>query len=255
MRILAVGDIIGKPGRNAVKEILPGLCDEHNIDLVIGNGENAAGGLGLTPSTADELFDSGIDVITSGNHIWAYNEIVPYLDSEPAILRPLNYPPMNPGRGYLLKNNVLIVNLVGRVFMTHVDCPFRAMDQLLAEFQHKSIPIIVDFHAEATSEKVAMGKYLDGRVSAVLGTHTHVGTVDAHILPGGTGYVTDIGMVGPTDSVIGDDPDSVIKRFLTQIPSRLSVGKGEVGFDAILVEVDEKTGKAAGIQRIRKVVY
>ena len=255
MRILAVGDIIGKPGRNAVKEILPGLCDEHNIDLVIGNGENAAGGLGLTPGTADELFDSGIDVITSGNHIWAYNEIVPYLDSEPAILRPLNYPPMNPGRGYLLKNNVLIVNLVGRVFMTHVDCPFRAMDQLLAEFQHKSIPIIVDFHAEATSEKVAMGKYLDGRVSAVLGTHTHVGTVDAHILPGGTGYVTDIGMVGPADSVIGDDPDSVIKRFLTQIPSRLSVGKGEVGFDAILVEVDEKTGKAAGIQRIRKVVY
>ena len=255
MRILAVGDIIGKPGRNAVKEILPGLCDEHNIDLVIGNGENAAGGLGLTPGTADELFDSGIDVITSGNHIWAYNEIVPYLDSEPAILRPLNYPPMNPGRGYLLKNNVLIVNLVGRVFMTHVDCPFRAMDQLLAQFQHKSIPIIVDFHAEATSEKVAMGKYLDGRVSAVLGTHTHVGTVDAHILPGGTGYVTDIGMVGPADSVIGDDPDSVIKRFLTQIPSRLSVGKGEVGFDAILVEVDEKTGKAAGIQRIRKVVY
>jgi len=255
LRILAVGDIIGKPGRNAVKEILPGLCDEHNIDLVIGNGENAAGGLGLTPGTADELFDSGIDVITSGNHIWAYNEIVPYLDSEPAILRPLNYPPMNPGRGYLLKNNVLIVNLVGRVFMTHVDCPFRAMDQLLAEFQHKSIPIIVDFHAEATSEKVAMGKYLDGRVSAVLGTHTHVGTVDAHILPGGTGYVTDIGMVGPADSVIGDDPDSVIKRFLTQIPSRLSVGKGEVGFDAILVEVDEKTGKAAGIQRIRKVVY
>jgi len=255
LKILAIGDIIGKPGRNAVKEILPGLCSEHNIDLVIGNGENAAGGLGLTPSTADELFDSGIDVITSGNHIWAYNEMIPDLDSELAILRPLNYPPMNPGRGYLLRNNVLIVNLVGRVFMTHVDCPFRAMDQLLAEFQHKSIPIIVDFHAEATSEKVAMGRYLDGRVSAVLGTHTHVGTVDAHILPGGTAYVTDIGMVGPTDSVIGDDPDSVIKRFLTQIPSRLSVGKGEVSFDAILVEVDEKTGKAVGIQRIRKAVY
>ncbi|MDH4291666.1 MAG: YmdB family metallophosphoesterase, partial [Dehalococcoidia bacterium] len=177
-----------------------------------------------------------------------------YLDSELAILRPLNYPPMNPGRGYLLKNNVLIVNLVGRVFMGHVDCPFRAMDQLLVEFEHKSIPIIVDFHAEATSEKVAMGRYLDGRVSAVVGTHTHVGTADAHILPGGTAYVTDIGMVGPIDSVIGDDPDSVIKRFLTQIPSRLSVGKGTVSFDAILVEVDEKTGKAVGIQRIRKVV-
>jgi len=238
-----------------VKEILPELCGEHNIDLVVGNGENAAGGVGLTPGTADELFDSGIDVITSGNHIWAYNELIPYLDSELAILRPLNYPPMNPGRGYLLKNNVLIVNLVGRVFMGHVDCPFRAMDQLLIEFEHKSIPIIVDFHAEATSEKVAMGRYLDGRVSAVLGTHTHVGTADAHILPGGTAYVTDIGMVGPTDSVIGDDPDSVIKRFLTQIPSRLSVGKGTVSFDAILVEVDEKTGKAVGIQRIQKLAY
>jgi metallophosphoesterase (TIGR00282 family) len=254
LRILAIGDIIGKPGRKAVKEILPGLCDEYNIDLVVGNGENAAGGLGLTPSTAEELFDSGIDVITTGNHIWAYKEIIPYLDSELALLRPLNYPPMNPGRGYLLKNNVLIINLVGRVFMGHVDCPFRAMDQLLAEFEHKSIPIIVDFHAEATSEKVAMGRYLNGRVSAVLGTHTHVGTADAHILPGGTAYVTDIGMVGPIDSVIGDDPDSVINRFLTQIPSRLSVGKGKVSFDAILVEVDEKTGKAVDIKRIQKVV-
>jgi metallophosphoesterase (TIGR00282 family) len=254
LRILAIGDIIGKPGRKAVKEILPALCDEHNIDLVVGNGENAAGGVGLTPNTAEELFDSGIDVITTGNHIWAYNEIIPYLDSELALLRPLNYPPMNPGRGYLLKNNVLIINLVGRVFMSHVDCPFRAMDQLLAEFEHKSIPIIVDFHAEATSEKVAMGRYLDGRVSAVLGTHTHVGTIDAHILPGGTAYVTDIGMVGPIDSVIGDDPDSVINRFLTQIPSRLSVGKGKVSFDAILVEVDEKTGKAVDIKRIQKVV-
>jgi 2',3'-cyclic-nucleotide 2'-phosphodiesterase len=254
LRILVIGDIIGKPGRKAVKEILPGLCDEHNIDLVVGNGENAAGGLGLTPSTAEELFDSGIDVITTGNHIWAYKEIIPYLDSELALLRPLNYPPINPGRGYLLKNNVLIINLVGRVFMGHVDCPFRAMDQLLAEFKHKSIPIIVDFHAEATSEKVAMGRYLDGRVSAVLGTHTHVGTADAHILAGGTAYVTDIGMVGPIDSVIGDDPDSVINRFLTQIPSRLSVGKGKVSFDAILVEVDEKTGKAMDIKRIQKVV-
>jgi metallophosphoesterase (TIGR00282 family) len=254
LKILAIGDIIGKPGRSAVKEILPGLCDEHNIDLVVGNGENAAGGLGLTPSTAEDLFDSGIDVITSGNHIWSHNDIIPYLDSELAILRPLNYPPMNPGRGYLMKSNILIVNLVGRVFMGHVDCPFRAMDQLLAEFEHKSIPIIVDFHAEATSEKVAMGRYLDGRVSAVVGTHTHVGTADARILPGGTAYVTDIGMVGPSDSVIGDDADSVIKRFLTQIPSRLSVGKGEVSFDAILVEVDKKTGKAADIRRIHKLV-
>jgi len=252
LRILAIGDIIGKPGRTAVKEILPGLCYEHNIDLVVGNGENAAGGLGLTSSTARELFDSGIHVITTGNHIWAQKEIIPYLDSELALLRPLNYPPTNPGRGYLLKNNVLIVNIVGRVFIGNFDCPFRAMDQLLAEFEHKSIPIIVDFHAEATSEKVAMGKYLAGRVSAVLGTHTHVGTIDAHILPGGTAYVTDIGMVGPIDSVIGDDPNSVINRFLTQIPSRLSVGKGKVNFDAILVEVDENTGRAVDIKRIQR---
>ena len=238
-----------------MKEILPGLCDEHNIDLVVGNGENAAGGLGLTPGTAEDLFDSGVDVITSGNHIWTHNDIIPYLNGELAILRPLNYPPINPGRGYLVKSNVLIVNLVGRVFMGHVDCPFRAMDQLLVEFEHKSIPIIVDFHAEATSEKVALGRYLDGRVSAVVGTHTHVGTADARILPGGTAYVTDIGMVGPRDSVIGDDPDAVIKRFLTQIPGRLSVGKGEVSFDAILVELDEKTGKALDIQRIQKLVY
>ena len=255
MRILAIGDIIGKPGRKAVKEILPGLRHEYNINLVVGNGENTAGGLGLTPGTAEELFDSGIDVITTGNHIWAQKEIIPYLEGEPAILRPLNYPPANPGRGYLLKKKALIVNLVGRVFIGHFDCPFRAMDQLLAEFEHKSIPIIVDFHAEATSEKVAMGKYLDGRVSAVLGTHTHVGTIDAHILPGGTAYVTDIGMVGPIDSVIGDDPNSVIDRFLTQIPSRLSVAKGNVSFDAILVEVDKKTGKAVDIKRIQKITY
>ena len=252
MKILAIGDIIGKPGRKAVEEILPGLYSEYEIDLVIGNGENAAGGLGLTPRTAEELFDSGIDVITTGNHIWAYKEIIPYLDSGPALLRPLNYPPVNPGRGYLFKNNALIVNLVGRVFIGNFDCPFRAMDQLLTEYENKSIPIIVDFHAEATSEKVAMGKYLDGRVSAVLGTHTHVGTIDAQILPGGTAYVTDIGMVGPIDSVIGDDTDSVLDRFLTQKTSRLSVGQGKVSFDAILVEVDKKTGKAVDIRRIQK---
>ncbi len=235
-----------------MEEILPGLFSEHDINLVIGNGENAAGGLGLTPRTAEELFDSGIDVITTGNHVWAQKEIIPYLESGPAILRPLNYPPTNPGRGYLLKKNVLIANLVGRVFIGHFDCPFRAMDQLLTEFEHKSIPIIVDFHAEATSEKVAMGRYLDGRVSAVLGTHTHVGTVDAQILPRGTAYVTDIGMVGPIASVIGDDTNSVLDRFLTQIPSRLSVGKGKVSFDAILVEVDENTGKAVDITRIQR---
>jgi metallophosphoesterase (TIGR00282 family) len=254
LRILVIGDIIGKPGRKAVQEVLPGLRDGYGIDLVIGNGENAAGGLGLTPATAEELFDFGIDVITSGNHIWACKEIIPYLDGGPAVLRPLNYPPPDPGRGYLLKKGALVVNLIGRVFISHFDCPFRAIDQLLAEFKDKSIPIIVDFHAEATSEKVAMGRYLDGRVSAVLGTHTHVGTVDACILPGGTAYVTDIGMVGPVDSIIGDDPEAVINRFLTLIPSRLAVGRGEVSFDAVLVDVDKKTRKALDIQRIHRVV-
>ena len=254
MRILAIGDIIGKPGRTAVRELLPGLCREYNIDLTIGNGENVAGGLGLTLSTARELFDAGVDVITSGNHIWAHKEIIAYLDSELALLRPLNYPPTNPGRGYLFANNVLVVSLLGRVFMGSFDCPFRAMDQLIAELGDKSIPIIVDFHAEATSEKVAMGRYLDGRVSAVLGTHTHVGTIDAHILPGGTAYVSDIGMVGPINSVIGVDPDSAINGFLTQIPRRLSAAKGKVNFDAILVEVDANTGKAIDIKRIQRTV-
>jgi hypothetical protein len=253
LRILAIGDIIGKPGRNAVRKILPGLHREYNVHLVIGNGENCAGGVGITPDTAQELFDAGINVITTGNHIWAKREIIPYLDGNISLLRPLNYPPTNPGRGYLSKKGVLVVNLIGRTFMGSYDCPFRTMDQLLAGLEDKPKVIVVDFHAEATSEKVAMGRYLDGRVSAVLGTHTHVGTVDAHILPRGTAYVTDIGMVGPVDSVIGDDPDSVIERFLTQIPVRLSVGRGPVLFDAILVEVDEETNKAVDIIRIRRI--
>lgn len=227
---------------------------KYGIDLVIGNGENAAGGIGLTPNTAQELFDAGIDVITSGNHIWSHKELLPFLDGNSAILRPLNYPPASPGHGYLFKHNVLVVNLIGRTFMDSFDCPFRAMDSLLAGFENKPDVIIVDFHAEATSEKAAMGWYLDGRVSAVLGTHTHIGTIDARILPGGTAYVTDIGMVGPVDSVIGDDVSSVLNRFLTQIPRRLSVGKGTVEFNAILVEVNNDNGRATSIERIQKTV-
>ena len=234
--------------------MLPGLHHDYGVDLVVGNGENAAGGLGLTPSTVRELFDSGIDAITSGNHIWVHKELLPYLDGNFPLLRPLNCPPVCPGRGYWFRDNVLVVNLIGRTFMGNFDCPFRAMDKLLAEFKDKTNVIIVDFHAEATSEKVAMGWYLDGRVSAVLGTHTHVGTIDARILPRGTAYVTDIGMVGPMDSIIGDDANSVINRFLSQIPGRLSVGKGIVDFNAILIEVNEDTGKAVDIKRIRKTV-
>jgi metallophosphoesterase (TIGR00282 family) len=252
MLILAVGDIIGKPGRQALAHFLPSIKQEYGVDLTIVNAENVAGGIGTTPDTADELLKSGADVLTSGNHIWAYKDIIPFLDSEMPILRPLNYPPGVPGKGYLVKKGVLVVNLIGRTFMGNYDCPFRAMDALLAGLNDKPPVIMVDFHAEATSEKVAMGRYLDGRVSAVLGTHTHVGTIDAQILPNGTAYVTDIGMTGPVDSVIGDDLEQVLHRFLTQLPHRLSVGKGKTVLNAVLVRVDDATGKAVSIERIQR---
>ncbi len=254
MLILAIGDIIGRPGRQAVSELLPDLRKHYGLDMVIANAENIAGGIGVTPSTAGELLDTGVDVLTSGNHIWAHKDILPYLDSEMPILRPLNYPPGVPGRGYLATKKVVVVNLIGRTFIGNFDCPFRAMDKLLAELEPKPPVIIVDFHAEATSEKVAMGRYLDGRVSAVLGTHTHVGTIDARILPQGTAYVTDIGMTGPIDSIIGDDPEMVLQRFLTAIPHRLSAGKGKEMFNAILVNIDNKSGRATAIERIYREV-
>jgi len=252
--ILAVGDIIGRPGRQAVQKLLPDLRQQYEVDLVIANAENTAGGIGLTPTTAKELLNAGVDVLTSGNHIWAQKEIIPYLDSEMPILRPLNYPPSVPGRGYIVNSQATVVNLIGRTFMGDFDCPFRAMDKLLAELEPKPPVIIVDFHAEATSEKMAMGRYLDGRVSAVLGTHTHVGTVDAQLLPKGTAYVTDIGMVGPIDSVIGDETETVLQRFLTAIPHRLSVGKGKVMLNAILVRIDDDSGRAISIERIYQEV-
>jgi len=254
MLILAIGDIIGRPGRQAMNKLLPDLRQQYGLDMVIANAENTAGGLGLTSTTAKELFNAGVDVLTSGNHIWAQQEIIPYLDGEMPILRPLNYPPGVPGRGYIVNGQVMVVNLMGRVFMGDIDCPFRAMDKLLDELKHKPPIIIVDFHAEATSEKMAMGRYLDGRVSAVLGTHTHVGTIDAQLLPQGTAYVTDIGMTGPVDSIIGDDTDAVIRRFLTAMPHRLSVGKGKTMFNAVMVSVDEDSGKAISIERIYREV-
>jgi len=254
MFVLAIGDVIGKPGRQAVGDLLPEIREQYRPDLVIANAENIAGGIGVTPGTAGELLDAGVDVLTSGNHVWAHKDILPYLDSEMPILRPLNYPPGVPGRGYTVSNRVMVVSLIGRTFMNSFDCPFRAMDQLLDGPEKKPPVIIVDFHAEATSEKVAMGRYLDGRVSAVLGTHTHVGTIDTRILPRGTAYVTDIGMVGPVDSVIGDDAEAVLQRFLTMLPHRLSVGKGKTEFNAVLVEVDDTTGKAISIERIHREV-
>ena len=252
MLILAVGDLVGRPGRRAISQLLPGLRQQYGLDLVIANAENAAGGLGLTLATAKELLDGGVDVLTSGNHIWAQKEIIPYLDGDMPILRPLNYPPGVPGKGYIVMGRVAVVNLMGRTFIGDFDCPFRVMDQLLAKLEQRVI--IVDFHAEATSEKVALGRYLDGRVSAVLGTHTHVGTTDAQLLPHGTAYVSDIGMTGPIDSVIGDDTEAVIQRFLTGMPHHLSVGKGKTAFNAILVKVADDTGRAISIDRIYREV-
>ncbi len=252
MRILAIGDIVGRPGRRAIEQFLPGLFRQYKPDLVIANGENCAGGLGITPDVLEELLGYGIDVVTTGNHIWAKKEIIPCLDSNLPILRPLNFPPGAPGRGYITTKGVTVVNLIGRVFIGQFDCPFRSMDSLLSGVSDISRIIVVDFHAEATSEKVALARYLDGRVSAVLGTHTHVGTSDAQILPKGTAYVSDIGMVGPIHSVIGVDTQLAIRNFVTGIPHRFAVGEGPTALDAIVVDVDQATGKAIGIQRIRQ---
>ena len=251
MRILMIGDVVGRPGRRVVRQFLPGLCHDYEVSLVIANGENSAGGIGITSDIARELLDCGVNVITTGNHVWAKKEIIPYMDGELPILRPLNFPPGAPGRGFLEIKGVLVVNLIGRVFIGEFDCPFRAIDSMLSEIKTDPKVIVVDFHAEATSEKVAMGRYLDGRVSAVLGTHTHVGTSDACIFPRGTAYVTDVGMVGPADSVIGVDAESAIRSFLTSMPHRFFMSEGPASFDAVLVDVDEATGKAVSIQRIQ----
>lgn len=252
MLILAVGDVVGKPGRQAFARFLPEIKRQYGVDFTIVNAENVAGGIGVTPDTATDLIDAGADVLTSGNHVWAQKDILPVLDSEMPLIRPLNYPPGVPGRGYFITRGVMVVNLIGRTFIGNFECPFRTMDALLEQVQDKPPVVVVDFHAEATSEKVALGRYLDGRVTAVLGTHTHVGTIDAQILPRGTAYVTDIGMTGPVDSIIGDDTDNVIQRFLTQLPHRMSAGKGKTTLNAVLVRVDNATGRATAIERIQR---
>ena len=255
MRVLMIGDVIGKPGRDAVRALLPDLKRGKAIDFVICNGENTAGGYGITVDTAAELLESGVDVLTSGNHIWDKKEIIPLLDEDLPLIRPANYPDA-PGRGYIHMGGVTVVNLMGRVFMASLDCPFRTADALLDQLKEEGNGnvIIVDFHAEATSEKQAMGWYLDGRVSGVLGTHTNVGTVDAKIMPQGTAYLTDVGMTGPRDSVIGSDKDAVLERFLTSLPNRLTVASGPCVLNAALVEVDEETGNANSIERVDRTV-
>ncbi|MDP2726239.1 MAG: TIGR00282 family metallophosphoesterase [Dehalococcoidia bacterium] len=250
MRVLMVGDVVGRPGRRAVARLLPGLRQELGLDLVIANGENTAGGRGLTLTTAAELYAAGVDVITSGNHIWDQKEIIPHLDGEMPILRPLNYPPGLPGHGYLVWNDTLIVNLMGRIFLGNFDCPFRAFDALLEHVDPLPARIIVDFHAEATSEKVAFGWYADGRASAVLGTHTHVATADTRVLPKGTAYVSDVGMVGPMNSVIGMEVRTVLDRFLYQTPTQMDVANGPAIFNSVFIEIDDQTGRATEVRRL-----
>lgn len=257
MKILFIGDTVARPGRTIVHEYLKQLQEEYEIDLTILNCENASRGSGVTTKVADEFFDWGIDVLTSGNHIWDKKEILPYLAKNTRILRPANYPPDNPGRGCAVVKTrkgeeVAVLNLQGRVFMPTTDDPFRTADAELAKLSKDIKVIFVDMHAEASSEKIAMGWYLDGRVSAVVGTHTHVTTADESILPGGTAYQTDVGMTGPFQSVIGVMKEEVIYRFLTQIPVKFEAASQDVRLNAVVIDVDSSTGKARSIERIHR---
>ena len=253
MRILFLGDIVGRPGRRGVASILPEWQARYAPDIVIANGENAAGGMGITPDIANELFALGIDVMTLGNHVWQKKEIYPMLDVEPRLIRPANYPPGVPGRGWsvfpVLDKQLAIVALAGRVFMEHADCPFRTFDTLRSQIETPFL--LIDFHAEATSEKAAFALYVDGRASAVIGTHTHVQTADERILPGGTAFISDVGMCGPLHSVIGMEPEIVIRRFLTGMPAKFEVAKGAPVICGVLLDLDRTSGRALAIQRLQ----
>jgi metallophosphoesterase (TIGR00282 family) len=255
MNVLFIGDIVGAPGRRALEELLPRIVDHHYIDLVIANGENAAGGLGITPLVADQLLGQGIDVLTSGNHIWKHKEIIPYLESTDRLIRPANYPPETPGRSHTIVEtaageSVAVINLEGRVFMSSLDCPFRTVDRVLASLPLQTKVIIVDMHAEATSEKQAMGWHLDGRVSAVVGTHTHVQTADERVLPGGTGYITDTGMTGPVDSVIGMKKEIILERFLSQLPQPFKVATQNIQLQGVIIDIDAQ-GRCRELNRVQ----
>ncbi|HUL21741.1 MAG TPA: TIGR00282 family metallophosphoesterase [Thermodesulfobacteriota bacterium] len=256
MRILFIGDIVGKAGREAIERVLEKVVSSYKIEFTVANGENAAGGMGITPAIAIEILDQGVDVLTSGNHIWAKKEIVPFLDEELRILRPANYPPKVPGRGSGIFHSrsgekVGVLNLEGRVFMRHLDCPFRVGEKEVELLRKETNVILVDFHAEATSEKMALGWFLDGRVSAVLGTHTHVQTSDERILDEGTAYISDVGMTGPMDSVIGIRKEIALERLLTQIPWKFDVAKEAIELQGVVIDVDSKTGRSLNIQRIK----
>lgn len=254
-KVLMVGDIVGRLGRRTVAAVLPELRRSREINLVVANGENTAGGRGLTPDTAEDLYESGVDVITSGNHIWENREVYAMFEADRRLVRPLNYPPGTPGRGVYKKDDVAVINAMGRAFMgATLDCPFRAIDEALDGLQDCRV-ILVDLHAEATSEKVGMGYYLDGRVSAIAGTHTHIPTSDARVLPKGTAYVTDLGMCGALHSVLGMEIEPVIERFLTQRPTRWNpVDKGPSVFNSVIIDIDTNSGKAITIERLDREV-
>ncbi len=254
MNILFIGDIVGAPGRRAVEELLPRLVDRGFIDLVVANGENASGGIGITPQVADQLLSQGIDLLTSGNHIWKHKEILPYLDETDRLLRPANYPPDTPGRGVAIVETAAgeraaVINLEGRVFMNPLECPFRTVEQILAGLPREVKVILVDMHAEATSEKQAMGWFLDGRVSAVVGTHTHVQTADERVLPGGTGYISDAGMTGPVDSVIGMKKEIILERFWSQRPQPFKVAAQNIQLQGVLLKINPQ-GRCQEVTRI-----
>ena len=258
MKVLFIGDIFGEPGRRALARAVPRLVAQRQVDIVIGNGENAAGGFGITPELAEELFDLGLAVITTGNHAWDKKEILDYFPREPRLLRPANYPSGVPGNGSVVVESaggeqLGVLQLMGRAYMPTLDCPFQVAKKELVALKKRTVAVIVDMHAEATSEKMAMGHYLDGEVVAVVGTHTHVQTADDQILPKGTAYVTDIGMTGPLHSVIGVKKELAIEKFLTGMPRRFEVASGPSVFCAVLLELDARLGKALSIERIRLI--
>ena len=253
--VLCVGDVFGEPGRRAIQALLPKIRKQHDVDLAVVNVENAASGAGVTPPIAKAFLDQGVDVMTSGNHIWDKKEIIEYIVKENLLLRPANYPPGTPGAGSIVvkagPHKVAVLNLMGRVFLPQLDCPFRKADEEIARLRAETAIIVVDAHCEATSESQALGWYLDGRVSAVVGTHRHVQTADERLLPKGTAYITDLGMTGPTDSIIGVDPEIALSRFLTQMPHRFEPAKGPAALHGALLRIDPDTGRGLSIERLR----
>lgn len=257
MRILFIGDIVGEPGRKAIKELVPKIIKREKVDFVVANGENAAGGSGITPILLDELLEYGVDVVTTGDHVWKRKEIMERIAQDPRLLRPANYPREAPGLGSTVVTSkdgidVGVINIQGRVFMQAIECPFRTAKAEVERIKNKARVIIVDIHAEATSEKIALSFFLDGMVSAVIGTHTHVQTADEKILPGGTAFLSDAGMTGPFDSVIGRKKEQILARFITQMPMKFEMAEGDVQLHGAIIEVDEKTGKALSIKRVQE---